>query len=177
MAHLALGRVHNFAGEAEMAIGEMQTAIAINPNLAWGHHGLGHAYYYSAGQVEQALPHFDAALRLSPRSPLLWSTLMLKGSVLCFLGRHDEAIAHCRRACQIPDSGFAPYMYLATALAEAGQESEARAALEKSIQIEQKLSISFIRNHLVGIHETTLKRLLDSLWKAGLPEKSRPTAP
>ena len=27
------------------------------PNLAWGHYGLGWAYHYGAGQAEQALPH------------------------------------------------------------------------------------------------------------------------
>ena len=43
MAHFALGRVHIFAGETEMAIGEMQIAIAINPNFALGHQGLGWA--------------------------------------------------------------------------------------------------------------------------------------
>ncbi len=57
LAHFALGRLHIFAGEFEMAIGEMQTAIAINPNFARGHFGLGWAYHYSAGQAEQALPH------------------------------------------------------------------------------------------------------------------------
>jgi adenylate cyclase len=170
LAHVALGRVHIFAGEPEMAIGEMQTAIAINPNLARGHFGLGFAYGYGAGQWEQALPHYDAALRLSPRSPTRWSTLMMKGSTLRALGRHDEAIVHCRQACQFPGSGFLPHMHLAAALAEAGQKSEAQAATEKAMQLEPALSIDFIRNNFVGMHETTLNSLLDSLRKAGVPE-------
>jgi len=170
MAHFALGRVHGFTGETEMAIAEMRTAIAINPNFAWGHYGLGWAYYYSAGQAEQALPHFDAALRLSPRDPLRWLPLMIEGSALRFLGRHDEAIAHCRQACQVPDSGFLPYMNLAAALAEAGQKSEARAAVEKATQLQPTLSIGFIRDRFIRMNETDLKNLLDNLRKAGLPE-------
>ncbi len=170
MAHLALGRLHVFTGETEMAIAEMQSAIAVNPNFAWGHHGLGFAYSYSAGQWEQALPHLDAALRLSPRSPMLWSTLMTKGSALRFLGRHDEAIAYCRQACQFPDSGFFPYMHFAAALAEAGQKSEAQATVEKAIQLQPALSISFLRSHFPSVHKTYLKSLLDSLRKAGVPE-------
>ncbi len=122
MAHLALGRLHNFAGEAEMAIGEMQTAIAINPNFAHGHHGLGVAYGYGAGETEQALRQFDTALRLSPRDSWRWLTLMFRGSALRHLGRDDEAIANCRQACQVPDTGFLPHMHLAAALAEAGQK-------------------------------------------------------
>ncbi len=162
--------MHIFAGEIEMAIGEMQTATAINPNFAWGHYGLGYAYYYSAGQAEQALPHLDTALRLSPREPSRWVTLMLKGSALRFLGRHEEAIAHCRQACQIPDSGFRPHMHLAAALAEAGQKSEAQAAVEKAMQLEPALSIGFIRSHFFGMHETILQSVLVSLRKAGVPE-------
>jgi tetratricopeptide (TPR) repeat protein len=170
MAQFALGRLHIFTGEIEMAIGEMQTAVANNPNLAQGYYGLGFAYYYGAGQAEQALPHLDAALRLSPRDPWRWSFLMIKGSALRILGRHDEAIACCRQACQIPGSGFLPHMTLAAALAEAGQKSEAQAAVENAMQLQPMLSISFVCSNLVGMHKTTLKSLLDSLRKAGVPE-------
>ena len=153
-----------------MAIAEMQTAIALNPNYALGHHGLGWAYQYSAGQAEQALPHFDAALRLNPRSPMRWSPLMVKGSALRELGHHDEAIAHCRQACQVPDCGFLPHMQLAAALAEAGKKSEAQAAVDKAMQLQPALSISFLRSQSPGLHETTVKSLFDSLRKAGVPE-------
>ena len=154
-----------------MAIGEMQTAIAINPNLAQGHFGLGWAYHYGAGQVEQALPLYDVALRLSPRDPRRWRTLMLKGSALRFLGRHEEAISTCRQACQFPDSSFLPHLHLATALAEAGQVSEAKVSVEKAMQLEPALSVSFIHRHFVGMHKTTLESLINSLRKAGVPEE------
>jgi adenylate cyclase len=170
IAHLALGRLHIFAGEIEMAIGEMQIAIAINPNFAWGHHFLGWTYWFGACQAERALPHLDAALRLSPRSPLRWLPLAVKGSALRFLGRHDEAIAHCRQACQLPDSGFLPHLHLAAALAEAGRKSEAQVAIAKTMQLQPTLSFSFIRGSFVGAHETFLTSLLESLRKAGVPE-------
>jgi adenylate cyclase len=170
MAHFALGRLHIFTGETEMAIAEMRTAIAINPNFAWGHYGLGWAYWYSAGQAEQALPHLDAALRLSPRDPWRFLALMVKGSALRFLGRHDEAITHCRQSCQFSDAGFLPYTHLATALAEAGQESEAQATIKKAMQLQPVLSVSFLRSHRANEHEISSKSLLDSLQKAGLPE-------
>ena len=170
MAHFALGRVHVFSGEPEMAIAEMQSAIAINPNYALAYYGLGQAYWYGAGQVERALPHFDTALRLSPRNPLRWLPLMLKGSTLSMLGRHDEAITVCRQACQFPNSGFLPRMHLAEALAEAGQIDDARAAVESAIEIQPEFSISYLRSQFVNMNERTLESLLDSLRKAGVPE-------
>jgi TolB-like protein/Flp pilus assembly protein TadD len=170
MGHYALGRAHLVAGEIEMAVREMQTAIAINPNFAWGHYGLGFAYHFGAGQAEQALPFYDTALRLSPRDPSRWVILMLKGSALRFLGRHEEAITHCRQACQFPDAGFQTYMHLAAALAEAGQRRKAQAAVKSALQLEPAFSISFVRRHFPGMHETKLKSVLDSLRKAGVPE-------
>ena len=86
------------------------------------------------------------------------------------LGRHDEAIAHCRQACQIPDNGSMPYIHLAAAAAEGGQEGEARAAIEKATELQPALSISFLRSQYLSMNETTLNSLLDSLRKAGVPE-------
>ncbi len=95
---------------------------------------------------------------------------MIKGMALCCLGRHDEAIAHGRHACRFPDAGFLAHMQLAAPLAEVGQDGEARTALDKAMLLEPALSAGFIRGHYVGMHEATLKSILDSLRKAGVPE-------
>ena len=63
-----------------------------------------------------------------------------------------------------------PHMHLAAALAEAGRTIEAQAAVEKATQLQPALSIGFMCGRFVGMHETTLKSLLDSLRKAGVPE-------
>ncbi len=170
MAHFALGRMHVYSGEIEMGLGEMQSAIAINPNFARGYFGLGWAHVYGAGRADQALATPDAALRLSPRDPWRWLTLFIKGFSLHLLGRHDEAVAHCRQACRFTDAGFLPYTYLAAALAGAGQKGAARAVVEKARDIEPTLSIGFMRERSVGMHESTLKGILDSLRNAGVPE-------
>jgi len=170
VAHTTLGRLYMLVGDSELAVGEMQTAVALNPNFAQGHYGLAYAYHRGAGQAEQALPHYDVALRLSQRDPLRWSMLMLKGSALCALGRHDEAIASCRQACRFPDAGYLPHMHLAAALAEAGQIREAKMAIETATKLEPAFSIGFAHNIFGGAHKTYLKSLIDSLRKAGLRE-------
>jgi adenylate cyclase len=170
MAHFSLGRVLLFGGEAEMAIGEMQSAISINPNFAWGHYGLGLSYYYGLGQADEAIPPLSAAIRLNPRGPLRWMPLIIKGSALRNLGRHDEAIPTCRQACQVPDAGYLPYMHLAAALAAAGRTSEAQAAVVNATHLQPAFSIGFLRNQFMHHYETTLNSLLDSLRKAGVPD-------
>ena len=94
---------------------------------------------------------------------------MVKGSALRILGRHDEAIAHCRQACQVPDTGYAPYIHLAAAFAEAERISEGQAAIEKAMQLQPALSINFVRSQFVGTHRPYLESLLDGLRKVGLP--------
>jgi len=170
LAHYCLGRLYIVDGDVEMAIAEMQASIANNPNFARGHQGLGYAYYHGAGELDRALLSLDTALRLSPRDPMRWLPLFLKGSVLRDLGRYDDAVSHCRQACQLPHIGYLPQYHLAAALAEAGKLSQARTAMEKAIQIEPALSIGFIRDSFINLHETVLENLLNSMRKAGFPE-------
>ncbi len=171
VAHFAQGRLNFYAGDIEMAIGEMKTAITINPNFAGGHYGIGWAYACGAARWEQALPHLENAIRLSPRDPMRWQALMVMGMVLRFLGRYDEAIAAGRQACQFPETSYQPQTNLASTLAAAGQISEAQAAVKNTMQLEPKLSIRFIRDIYVGAHETYLTGYFDGLRKAGLPEE------
>ncbi len=152
IAHLALGRVHIETGEIEQAIAEMKTAISINPNFAWGHFSLGFAYHYGAGRAEEALPHLNAALRLGPRDPWHWRELMIKGMALRHLGRHEDALASCRLACQFPNRGFLPQLHLAAALAEAGNREEVALALAKAPEIQPALSLGYLREQFSSMN-------------------------
>ncbi len=170
VAHCALGRFNMHSGDVEMAIEQLQTAIAINPDFGWGHYGLGLAYVYGAGQWHQALPHLDTALRLSPRDPMRWAMLFTKGSVLRFLGRYEEAVAVGRQACQFSDATFVAHLHFAASLAEAGRIDAARSALQDAARLQPALSCGFVRSTFISMHENTLNGLLDSLRKAGMSE-------
>ena len=171
VAHYAQGRLNLHAREIEMAIGEMKTAIAINPNFARGHYGIGWVYACGAAQWEQALTHLENALRLSPRDPMRWQPLMLMGTTLRFLERYDEALAVGRQACQFPETSYQPLTNLASTLAAAEQINEAQAAFKNAMQLEPRLSMSFIREIYSGSHETYLTGYLDGLRKAGMAEE------
>ncbi len=170
MAHFVLGRLHVLDGEIEMALGAMRTAIELNPNFSRGHFGLGFALQYGAGEPGEALPHFDTALRLNPRDPLRWVVLMLKASALRTLGEADAALDCARAACRVPNVGAIPRMHLAACLAEAGQRAEAGDTMEAARRLQPRLSLDFVRETFVGMHETTRESLVASLRKAGLPE-------
>ena len=170
MAHVVLGRVDVLLGRMERALEEMQASIDINPNFAFGHASKGWARFYGLADLETALEYFETALRLSPRDPLRFVILMVKGVVLRNLGRIDDAVTAGLQSCRLQSVGYLPHMHLAVTLARAGRNEEAREALGKARRIEPTLSLALVRGTRVGMHKTMFEETLEGLAKAGLPE-------
>ncbi len=45
-----------------------------------------------SGRLQEGLPVVDEAIRLSPRDPMLWGFLTLKGLAFVAMDRHQEAL-------------------------------------------------------------------------------------
>ncbi len=170
-ARMVLGRILAYRGEIEAAVSELETAIRINPHFARAYHGLAYAIGFCQGEAEAGLAHYETALRLSPRDPWRWISLMMKGTMLCRLGRYEEAVTSCREASRFPDSGPLPQMFLAEALGHAGRVPEAREALARAIALNPKLSAAFVREHWPTSDESVVEGLIAGLRRAGLPDE------
>ncbi|MFP6770961.1 MAG: hypothetical protein VCE74_01235 [Alphaproteobacteria bacterium] len=95
---------------------------------------------------------------------------MGEGAARRGLGRYDEVVVHGRQSCQFPGAGPFSYVHLAATLAEVGEKTKARAAVEKALQLEPAFSIGFVRSRFIGNpHENYLRSLIDGLRKAGAP--------
>jgi tetratricopeptide (TPR) repeat protein len=112
----------------------------------------------------------DTALRLNPRDPIRWITLMLKGAVFRFLERYDEAIEWGRAACQYPEADFLPHLHLAATFGQAGKVDEARAEITKALELRPDLTITFMGRRYATLHPAMGNPFFDGLRKAGLPE-------
>jgi hypothetical protein len=99
LAHSALGRVYDFRGQLDAAVQSHKVALSLNPNSALAHLFLASTYNH-AGNPALALNAAEQAYRLSPRDPRQWFMHQNKGIALSMLGRHDEAIAALKAACQ-----------------------------------------------------------------------------
>ena len=55
-AHCSLGRVRYLRREHNLAIPELETALELNPSLAWGHYSIGAAKVFS-GRSSEAIEH------------------------------------------------------------------------------------------------------------------------
>ena len=123
-AHAALGWVSLFYewdwGAAER---EFQQAIALQSNLAVGHHWCA-LYLMAMGRAEESIAEMQRTLALDPLSPNVPTNL---GRAYGFAGRLEEAVAQLRRTLEM-DPDFVPAQFeLARMLGLLGQFAEARA--------------------------------------------------
>jgi adenylate cyclase len=99
-------------------------ALALNPNFARGWHSSGFLRLM-AGQLDIAIEHVDAALRLSPRARIGTALITIGGAH--FLSRRfDEAVPKLLLAIQEDPSNPTPYRVLAACYAHMGRLDDAR---------------------------------------------------
>ncbi len=167
-ARVALGRVLIFRHSHERAIAEMEAALALNASFDRGYYGLGMALLYG-GRPEESIPQFERAIRLSPRSPLLWAYWMMLGLAYINLEQHEQAASSFEKAIQQPNAAYMVFVHAASTLAHLGQTDEARALLAEAKTRKPGFSIDTVRNAAgqFGPH-SGVARLIDGLRKAGL---------
>jgi tetratricopeptide (TPR) repeat protein len=106
--------------------------VARNPNTWVAHNNLGYALK-QAGKIEEAIAHYQQALRIEPDYAEAHYNL---GNALKRLGRIPEAIAHYEQALRIKPDYAEAHNNLGNALKLAGKIEEAIAHYEQALRIE-----------------------------------------
>ncbi len=167
MAHFTLGRALTAQGNHPAAIGELRTALDLNPSFAQAHHGLGVALMLH-GQAAEAIPELVSAARLSPHDPYMWLFEAVGAAAHIVLGKFDEAERLGRSAIRRPGAGFWAYGALASALGSLGRIEEARPALDKLLELNPDFSPEWVKGVWIGIDPSYLATYFEGLRKAGL---------
>ncbi|MBT4490081.1 MAG: tetratricopeptide repeat protein [Rhodospirillaceae bacterium] len=170
-AHMELGRTLSFRGDPEAGLLEVAKAIEMNPNAAYAYFAKGNILQLALNRLDEALVQFDTALRLSPRDPYRWGSLMLKGTSLRGLGRYAEAIECCKAAALVPGCGYLPDVHLAACLAGSGDTEAAAIQMRKVLKMKPDLTIASITQNFLGAHPDYMDGLLADLRKGELPEE------
>jgi TolB-like protein/Tfp pilus assembly protein PilF len=178
-AHFALGwlrRLQNRFVESQI---ELEKAIALDRNYAAAMLQLG--YTLSAlAEPEAALPHFEKALRLSPRDQNVFFFYYGLGSCHLLLGHLNEAIDTLRKAQASNPRFWQLSLWLAAALGLRGDEDEARAALAEAIKLHPEASsLAQLRKDIAygrlfdnpRYAAVAQKTFLVGLRRAGMPEE------
>jgi TolB-like protein/class 3 adenylate cyclase len=142
-AAVALGY---FGADIGAMMALVDRALALNPNFARGWHDSAFLRR-CAGQLDIAIEHGEAALRLSPRARV-GPSLGVIGSAH-FLGRQfDEAVPKLLLAIQEDPSNPQPHRYLAACCAHMGRLDDAREIVERLRTITSVVlpDASFLRN-------------------------------
>ncbi len=117
------GELASYLGRAEEAVAFAEKVTALDPLSSNAYARLGRVYF-SALRFEEAETAYLKALELAPQRIVCHSIL---ASILCRMGRLDEALSHAERE----PAEFARLLALGDVYFAMGREAESRAALEK----------------------------------------------
>jgi adenylate cyclase len=158
----------------EEAIVEAERCLALSPSFVSAYGDLSIASSY-LGRPQKAIEYADKAMRLSPRDPLLYVFQLQKGFALALLHQDEQAIEWLRRAVAGAPQWPLAQALLAVALAESGQETEARDTLKRYLSLNgtRARTITQWKAQMPSDNPVFLsyaERLAEGLRKAGLPE-------
>ncbi len=176
LTHHAKGQVLRAQNRCAEAIPEYETVLALNRNWVTAYAHIGRCKV-SIGAIEEAIPLYERALRLSPRDPDIGNWYFRIGSVHLLRSRTHEAIIWLEKARSATPELPQPHAWLAAAYALRGETERATAALAEARRLGGEGSYSSIARvraespavpKIRALREATY---LTGLRKAGMPEE------
>ena len=152
------------------ALGELEIAAELNPNLAVVYCGLGDSLAYE-GRIDEAVPYFQRAIDLSPHDPLRWAFYSYRALAHLFAREFDLAEEWARKATRIPNCHYWGFSHRVAALGHLQRSDEVEAALTELRQINPDFSCKFAQRRLFYVKDPgQIALYLDGLRRAGVPE-------
>ena len=174
MAHFVKGEIQRAKGRnVEVAVGDYEAAIALNPSLAPAYGALGGAKI-RVGRSLEAFAPLQTAIKLSPRDPLLNTWYFYICHAHSHLAQYEAAIDWCRQSIAVKPFWIA-YADLAASYAWTGRKTEAQAAVAELRRMRPDYTVGRWLEDGNGWSENTVfltefQRIAEGLRKAGLPE-------
>ena len=158
------------ARDYDRGLSAIRRAEELNPNIPLVSLHIGAAVLFGGGEPDRALLHFEHAIRVSPGDPVAYLFWALAAMCHFFSGRNQEAVELARRSVDIYPDWDTTYWALVPALVELGLMDEARSALEKFRELSPHVNASLLLRILPFRDVNMLRKMVDRLVAAGLPE-------
>jgi adenylate cyclase len=169
LPHMAKGGVLRAQGRYDEALPEYETVIALNRNWVAAYHHVGQCKLYT-GAIEEAIPLFEQAIRLSPRDYNICDFYNRIGLVHLLQSRTDEAIIWFEKARNANPAPSIIRANLASAYALNGESERAAAELAEARKLTRDDRYSSIsRLQAVGYYGVPkIRALFEATFFAGL---------
>jgi DNA-binding SARP family transcriptional activator len=170
ISHFALGRTHLARGEYDLSLRELEAAIDLNPAFAQAHCALGDSLAY-AGRLDEAIPRFQEAMRISPHDPYRWAFLTYGSIAYLFRGDHETAAKWAYEAVRVPNAHYGANAALVAALGHLDRPEECRGAVADLLRAKPDFSLGLAKERLFYLKDQDqLEHYLEGLRRAGLSE-------
>jgi adenylate cyclase len=166
-AYSLLGMLNLFRRQYEKAIAEGERAISISPNGAHYNAILAMIYTFS-GRPEEAIELTKKAMRISPIYPA-WFLYYL-GLSSRLTGQYDQAIEALKSCMKRNPEDIRPYTELVIVYSQLDQSEETQALVAEILKKRPSFSLKKYAKSRFYKHPAELRRELEALRKAGLPE-------
>ncbi len=163
--HATLGGVYLSQKQYELAIAEMERAIALDPNWATSYAVLAEILGWM-GRTEESLQMVEQALRRKPG--VVDEHLGSIGAAYYLAGKPGEAIAPLKQFTTRYPNHVLPHLDLASAYSELGNDAEARAEAAEVLRLNPTYSLEVARQRSPLKDQARLEYELAILRKAEL---------
>jgi adenylate cyclase len=166
-AYSLLGMLNLSRRQYERAIAEGERAISISPNGA-NYNALLAIIYSFSGRPEEAIELTKKAMRISPIYPA-WFLYYL-GLSSRLTGQYDQAIEALKSSMKRNPEDIRPYTELVIVYSQLNQSEETQGLVAEILKKRPNFSLKKYAKSRFYKDPSELKRELDALRKAGLPE-------
>jgi TolB-like protein/class 3 adenylate cyclase len=173
-AHFVKGRVLRMQHRLEEAILELETSLSVDRNSVWSLHHLALCKLYT-GSIEEVIPIYQQAIRLSPREPRIGWWYRTIGSVHLLQSRIDEAIVWLEKARSDLPAAAAVRCWLAAAYGLKGETDRASAELAETQRLgsdDRFSNLTRLSARYWGVPK--IRALFEATYFAGLRKAGMP---
>jgi adenylate cyclase len=165
--HIALGNVYLLRNQHEMAVSELEKAVALNPNSTEAIDALGRMLIWT-GRPEEALELFKRAIRLDPLHAQM--SYIYLGRTYRIMGQYEEAISVFKKVTREEPDRLNPRLELIACYTALGRSREANAEVAEVLRIKPNFSIEEFSKMMPYRDPVNKAHYLDLLRKGGLPD-------
>ena len=166
-ARMASGLCLSTVGQHDRALGELRTALSLNPSFALGHMTFGWALL-RAGFFDEAIAETGRALRMSPLDSFSGFYTSIHGLALLGARRFQEALPYLRASVSAFAEYSGHYNTLISCCGHLGLTEEAQEFIAARNRVGPPLRLGVLRENLSKFAHCDV--FIEGLKKAGVPE-------